>query len=353
MADFRPFSTAVIFVVFAGAFIPIGVSADIRVWTDREEVILKGTLQGIETLPGGAAKGLPAAPRPNGLPPKSVQRPQNRTFSPTQGLTVADFGRKMPPGSTLVLKKGRYLGGTITHPLTVRCEPGAVISGAGQKAALRIDSSPVVIDGCMLRDSRNAQNSAGIWAEPRMKVLTVRNSSFVNNGNGILVGNRQQSEITIENSVFDGNGAGGQAHQIYISSINAKLVVRGSTFRNTAGDGHVIKTGAHTTIVEDTKILGSGQRYSRAIDAFAGGELRLNRVQIEHGPNANSDVIGYGAEIRRSPDRARHSVSFANVTVNCLRQNGCLLIQSWLSEPKSVSGVTTAGGRVDLNPTRK
>lgn len=354
MAGFRPFGIIVAaFVVFAGAFAPIGAGADIRVWTDQEEVILKGTFKGIETLPSGAAKGLPSAPRAKGLPPKSVRRPEHRTFSAGQGLTVADFGRKMAPGSTLVLKKGRYFGGTITGPLTIKCQPGAVISGAGKKAALRIGASPVVIDGCELRDSRNAQNSAGIWAERGMKILTIRNTSFINNGNGILVGNRQGAEITIENSVFDGNGAGGQAHQIYISGTNTKLVVKGSVFRNTTGEGHVIKTGAHTTIVEDTKILGSDQGYSRAIDAFAGGELRLNRVQIVHGPNANSGVIGYGAEVKRSPGRTRHSVSFADVTVKCLRRNGCLLIQSWLAEPRSVSGVTAAGGRVNLRPVRK
>ena len=353
MANFRPFGTIAAIAVFAGVFAPAGAGAGIRVWTDQEEIILKGTLQGVETLPGGAAKDLPAAPRATGLPPKPARRPENRTFSAGQGLTVADFGRKMAPGSTLVLKKGTYFGGTITGSLTIKCEPGVVISGAGKKAALRIGASPVVIDGCVLRDSRNAQNSAGIWAERGMKILTIRNSSFINNGNGILVGNRQGAEITIENSVFDGNGASGQAHQIYISGTDTKLVIRGSTFRNTAGDGHVIKTGAHTTILENTKILGSSGSYSRAIDAFAGGELRLSGVQIVHGPDANSDVIGYGAEIKRMPSRTRHSVSFANVTVNCLRRNGCLLIQSWLSEPKSVSGVTAAGGRVNLSPFRK
>lgn len=358
MADFRLFRpTTVLFallgIVTTGVFAPTGLRADIRVWTDQEEVILKGTLKGIETIPDGAAKASPAAPRPRGLPPKPAFRPQTRSFGPEDGLTVADYGRKMPPGSTLILKKGRYFGGTVTGPLTIKCDPGVVISGAGKKAALRIDASPVVIDGCVLRDSRNAQNAAGIWAEPGMKILTIRNAGIINNGNGILVGNRQDAVITVENSVFDGNGAGGQAHQIYISGTNTRLVVRDSIFRNTAGDGHVIKTGAHTTIVEDTRILGSGQRYSRAIDAFAGGDLRLKGVQIEHGPDANSDIIGFGAEIRRSRNRSRHSVSFSDVTVKCLRRNGCLLIQTWLPEPKAVSGVRAAGGQVKLAPVRK
>lgn len=353
MAAFRAFSLIAFLCAFTSGFMPTRADADIRVWTDQEEVILKGTFKGMEALPNGAAKRQPAPPKAKGLPAKPNFKPQNRAFGPGGGLTVADFGRKMPPGSTLVLKKGRYFGGTITGPLTIKCQPGAEISGAGKKAALRIDASPVVIDGCILRDSRNVQNSAGIWAEPRMRVLTIRNTRFINNGNGILVGNGRGRVVTIENSVFDGNGAGGQAHQIYISGGDTKLVIRGSVFRNTTGDGHAIKTGAHTTIIENTKILGSSNRYSRAIDAFAGGVLLLTAVQIEHGPDANSDIIGFGAEIKRRRNPVKNRVLFSNVTVKCLRRNGCILLQTWLSEPKSVSGVRAVGGRVTLGPVRK
>ena len=353
MAGFCSYSIPSAFAAFLCALVPLGAGADVRVWTDQEEVILKGTLKGIETLPDSRAKGLPPAPRAKGLPPKPARKPVKQASGPGGGLTVADLGRKLPPGSTLVLKKGVYFGGTITGPLTVKCQPGAVITGKGKKAALRIDASPVVIEGCVIRDSRNAQNSAGIWAEPGMRILTIRKSSFINNGNGILVGNRKQAEITIEDSLFDSNGAGGQAHQIYISGTDTKLVIRGSTFRNTTGDGHVIKTGAHTNVLENTKILGSTKSYSRAIDAFAGGVLLLSDIQIEHGPDANSDIIGFGAEANRRRNPVKNRVLFSNVTVKCLRRNGCLLIQTWLGEPKSVSGVRGIGGQVKLGPFRK
>ena len=159
--------------------------------------------------------------------------------------------------------------------------------------------------------------------------------------------------VTIEDSVFDRNGAGGRAHQIYISGTDTRLIVKRTVFRNTVGDGHVIKTGARMTVLEDSKIFGSSEGYSRAIDAFAGGDVQLIRVEIEHGPNANSDIIGFGAEAGRSRDRNRHRLSFEDVTVKCLRQNGCTLVQSWLAEPQSISGVTVTGGRVALKPFRK
>jgi len=168
MAGFRPFSTFTALAAFLSALVPLGAGADARVWTDQEEVILKGALKEIETLRDSRAKGLPPAPRVKGLPSRPTRKPVTRASGPGGGLTVAGLSRELPPGSTLVLKKGVYFGGTITGRLTIKCQPGAVITGKGKKAALRIDASPVVIDGCVMRDSRYAQNSAGIWAEPRM-----------------------------------------------------------------------------------------------------------------------------------------------------------------------------------------
>ena len=156
MSCFCPVCTFSALSVFLFIFAPLGADADIRVWTDKEEVILKGTLKGIETLPNNGAKGLPPAPRAKGLPPRPAQKPVTQAPGPCGGLTVADLGRKLPPWSTLVLKPGVYFGGTITGPLTAKCQPGAVIAGKGKKAALRIDASPVVIEGCVMRDSRNA-----------------------------------------------------------------------------------------------------------------------------------------------------------------------------------------------------
>lgn len=358
MMPSRSIVRSILLTGFLVGYTPIVAQADVRVWTDKEEVILKGTLKGIEVLPGGASgkrvKGLPAAPKTKMLPPKPALRPVTREMDSADGkLTVGDLVRKMPPGSTLILKKGRYFGGTVNRPVTITCRPGAEITGAGKKAALRIDASPVVIDGCTLRDSRTVMNSAGIWAEPKMKVLTVRNSRIINNGNGILIGEGVGRSLTVENTMFEGNGSRGRAHQIYVSGTDTKLVIRGGTFRNTVGDGHVIKTGAHTTLIENTRILGSAKSYSRAIDAFAGGVLLLGNVRIEHGPDANGDIIGFGAEMQRRRNKVQNRVLFSNVSVKCLRRNGCQFIQTWLPGSISTSGVSVAGGRVNLTPGRK
>jgi hypothetical protein len=261
--------------------------------------------------------------------------------------------RNVPPGGTLALKRGDYYGTLIKKPVTIKNEPGARILGFGQKGALQIAATPVTIDGCEIRNSRAAMNSSGIWGEVGMKVLTIRNSRFFNNGNGLLIGRFPGVVITIEDTVFERQGAGGQAHQIYASGTDIELIIRRSTFRHTTGEGHVIKTGAKRTLIEDTKILGSPALYSRAIDAFAGGHVSLKNVTIEHGPKANHDIISFGPEMHRAKWRKQHSISFQDVKVKCLNSRPCKLIHSWLPIQEKITGVTVTGGRVDLKPVRR
>jgi hypothetical protein len=281
--------------------------------------------------------------------------PTNDQAAPPPALPIPLSGllKATPSGQTLRLPKGDYFGATINKPVTIKCDPGARILGRGSKGALQINASPVTIDGCEIRNSRAAQNSSEIWAERGIKQLTIRNSHFINNGNGILIGSHRGAVVTIEDSKFERQGAGGQAHQIYISGTDVELYIRRSLFRQTVGEGHVIKTGAKRTVIEDTRILGSTKSYSRTIDAFAGGVVELTRVVIEHGPNANDDIISFGPEIHRAPRRTKHRLSFRDVKVKCLRPKPCTLVRTWLPMPDKLTGVTVTGGQVKLAPNRK
>ena len=86
------------------------------------------------------------------------------------------------------------------------------------------------------------QNGAGIRAEG--KNLTVRNSRFYDNENGILAGTVEGSTILIEGSVFERNGkcAANCAHGVYVNQI-ARLKVVNSIFR-AQRVGHHVKSGA-------------------------------------------------------------------------------------------------------------
>ena len=97
---------------------------------------------------------------------------------------------------------------------------------AGGKATWVIAGNDTVIEyieftGAAVPD----KNGAGIRQEGAN--LTVRNSYFHDNENGILAGNNPNSTILIEFSEFASNGAGdGQSHNLYINHV-AKLVFQG------------------------------------------------------------------------------------------------------------------------------
>jgi hypothetical protein len=77
-------------------------------------------------------------------------------------------------------------------------------------------------------------NSAGILMEGAN--LTVENSQFVDNENGILAGGPPSSVVRIRHDLFQGNGTceGACAHALYIGNEIARLEVIGCVFLDTA-----------------------------------------------------------------------------------------------------------------------
>lgn len=90
------------------------------------------------------------------------------------------------------------------------------------------------------------QNGAGIRHQGG--ALTVLNSRFEDNENGILSGYDPAATLTIRNSEFAANGNGtGYTHNLYVGDI-ARLVVEDSVFRD-ADAGHQIKSRAQETVI--------------------------------------------------------------------------------------------------------
>jgi hypothetical protein len=106
--------------------------------------------------------------------------------------------------------------------------------------------------------------------------------------------------LTIEDSIFENNGFGdGQAHGIYLTRGN-EAVIRRSRILSSKDAGHSIKAGAQKLIVEDSVIAALNGHNSRALDAFAGGDITLRRNVIQQGPESdNSDMIGLALEPAR------------------------------------------------------
>jgi Right handed beta helix region len=166
------------------------------------------------------------------------------------------------------------------------------------------------------------QNGAGIRAEGRN--LTVRNSRFYDNENGILGGTVAGSTILIEGSVFERNGkcAANCAHGVYVNGIE-RLKVVGSIFRDQRV-GHHVKSGALAVeVIGSTIEDGPEGTASYLIDVTSGGEVVIADNQMQKGPKSENwgtaihiagEAAADGAPYRISSNRFRsdnpHEVAF-------------------------------------------
>jgi hypothetical protein len=139
------------------------------------------------------------------------------------------------------------------------------------------------------------QNGAGIRQEGPN--LTVRRCLFRDNQDGILAGDNAQSEILIEHSEFDGNGAGdGQSHNFYINHV-AKLTVR-YTYSHGAVVGHLAKTRALENHILYNRLSGEDAVMSYELDVPNGGLTYVIGNLLHQGSdqNNNGTILAYGEE---------------------------------------------------------
>lgn len=161
------------------------------------------------------------------------------------------------------------------------------------KAIWVISGNNIVVDGITFTGAAVPdRNGAGIRAEGRN--LTVRNSRFIENENGILAASIDGSTIIVEDSEFMRNGT---EHGIYANRI-ARLVVRNSVFREHRIRHHIksraLVTEVYDSIIED----GPEGTSSYLIEAPNGGTLTVRGNQMHKGPRTDNagTAIGIGFE---------------------------------------------------------
>ena len=127
--------------------------------------------------------------------------------------------------------------------------------------------------------------------------LTITNSYFHDNQDGILGGTGGIGTITIRRSEFAHNGSGnGYTHNIYIGDI-ASLVIDQSYFHD-AVVGHEIKSRAEQTTITNSRIQdGPTGTASYSIDLPNGGAALIQNNVIEQGAQSqNPAMIAFGEE---------------------------------------------------------
>src|SRR3954466_7010328 len=160
-----------------------------------------------------------------------------------------------------------------------------VIKGAGTTVEGIEFSSAKVRDG----------NGAGIRLEG--PGLTVRNSYFHDNENGILTGRHLESDIVVEHCEFARNGAGdGRSHNLYIGTVRS-FTLRYS-YSHHAIVGHNVKSRAIKTYILYNRIADEQDgRASYAIDLPDGGLSFVMGNLIQQGPETdNRTIVAYGLE---------------------------------------------------------
>ena len=127
--------------------------------------------------------------------------------------------------------------------------------------------------------------------------LTITNSYFHDNQNGLLANPAPSGSITIRNSEFSHNGAGdGYTHNLYVGEIGS-LTVSDSYFHG-ALVGHQIKSRADNTTITNSRIAdGADGTGSYSIDLPNGGVAVIRGNLIEQGASSgNPVIIAFGEE---------------------------------------------------------
>jgi hypothetical protein len=156
----------------------------------------------------------------------------------------------------------------------------------------------IVVENVEFSGARSrARNGSGIRFFGRN--LTVRDSYFHDNEDGVLTYVSPDGDILIERSVFSRNGAGdGQSHNIYIGKVRS-FTLRFSHSHDSKA-GHEVKSRARINRIEYNRLTDEGDGTSSyVVDLPEGGYAYVIGNILEKGARAqNPSAISFAAERR-------------------------------------------------------
>ena len=221
---------------------------------------------------------------------------------PTRNLAnPSDAAAVVRTGDTVAIDAGIYNDCAVwprrAGLLTIEAPGGtAVITGRSceYKALFVIKSADVVVRGITFTGATAPRhNGAGIRAEGRN--LTIEDSQFIDNQEGILAGQNLGGTIIVRNSIFKGNGncIEACAHGIYVGHVALLRIERSQFFAQYIGH-HVKSRAERTELIGNTIEDGPTGTASYLVDIPNGGALVMRNNTLEKGPfsdNPNVAVI--------------------------------------------------------------
>ena len=221
----------------------------------------------------------------------------------------------------------------------------------GDKGIFVTSGNDITIRGITFMSARAPNhNGAGIRAEGIN--LTVEDSQFIGNENGILTAPNAASTITIINSSFRGNGncIAACAHGIYAGHI-ALLRVENCTFEEQHAGHHVKSRAARTEVIHNSIQDGPEGSASYLVDLPNGGSALISGNIFEKGPRSsnNRTAIAIGAETETNPagDIVVEDNSFSNDT-----GVATTFVRNYTARPILLLKNRLSGNVIPLNPVR-
>ncbi len=151
------------------------------------------------------------------------------------------------------------------------------------------------------------RNGAGIRYE--IGDLTIRNSYFHDNENGILGGAAQNNTLLIEHSIFEQNGLCSPcAHNIYIGHMGKLIFRHNKSF--SARIAHTLKSRAEVNEIIGNYFSSKENTASYEAEFPNGGTVYFVGNIVEQGVNTDNPVmLGYGFEGSSNPNPELHVVN--------------------------------------------
>ena len=245
-----------------------------------------------------------------------VYKPPKSGWQELPSRSAQSYIDAAPEGSKVNIPPGLYPEGiTIDKDLTVNLAGARFERPVGGKANILVENAKrrikVVITGYDMPGAKIESNGAAIRTDYDYD-LTVRNFHVYDSNMGILTGNRG-GRLVLEDGLVEEACCGTDlSHGVYMG-VSDELIMRRVTVTNLRRLGHLVKSRAARTTIEDCKLLGGKGRYSRELDVPNGGIIVLRRNVIEKGPNTdNADSIAVGTEAvdPSKPGQSLHPTSF-------------------------------------------
>jgi hypothetical protein len=233
--------------------------------------------------------------------------------------------------------------------LTVMNQTYVTGAPCGDRGLFVFTGNDITVRGLIFAHARDTWHTgAGILMEGAN--LTVENSVFLDDENGILAGGPLNSVILIRHDLFQGDGScqGPCAHALYAGARIARLEVVDCVFLNTHV-GHAIKSRARATLVRDSRIEDGGDgNSSYLIELPDGGDAAIVNNVLQKGLKTDNKEVAISVGTEDNINPTRSLVIRGNRFTNDLPQP-VAFVRNLTQTPARLTGNTFTGRVVPLN----